>query len=362
MGLNFRKSISILPGVKVNLSKGGVSLSAGVPGFRKSINTKGQVRTTASIPGTGIYYTDTKKVFGNSKSKKEEKEKEESKKKKSAKEETKSEKKAQTKEKKTAARAETKPKEAQAESLAASESRAANIPQYSAPATEPKASAVPFGAAAAVRTGQAPVKESAPAVQPPQAAQPAPAVSRQVSFSALKSIHKLADDTIDWDEIAASPTAPDPSYNQEMWSYYHSLAPKVLGGDIDTYLKLIYEVNPLDDLLEYGKNFEFGTDDPAKIEVEYVVNEELLTEAKNTLVYAEYNELLQDFIGSMSIRVARDMFALLPVSSVMVYAVMDNRVMLCVDFDRETLSKVRFGMIDPSDTVDRFPATKNFPK
>ena len=55
MGLNFRKSISILPGVKVNLSKGGVSLSGGVKGLRKSINTKGQTTTTVSIPGTGIY-------------------------------------------------------------------------------------------------------------------------------------------------------------------------------------------------------------------------------------------------------------------------------------------------------------------
>ena len=64
MGFNFRKSISLSPGVKLNFSKGGASISAGVPGFRKSINTKGQVTTTASIPGTGFYYTDKKKVLG----------------------------------------------------------------------------------------------------------------------------------------------------------------------------------------------------------------------------------------------------------------------------------------------------------
>ena len=72
MGLNFRKSISILPGVKLNLSKGGVGVSAGVPGFRKSINTKGQTTTTISIPGTGLYYTNKKKVFGNKKNEKKE--------------------------------------------------------------------------------------------------------------------------------------------------------------------------------------------------------------------------------------------------------------------------------------------------
>ena len=60
MGLNFRKSIKLLPGVKLNLSKGGVSLSGGVKGLRASINTKGQVTGTAGIPGTGVYYTKKK--------------------------------------------------------------------------------------------------------------------------------------------------------------------------------------------------------------------------------------------------------------------------------------------------------------
>lgn len=66
---------------------------------------------------------------------------------------------------------------------------------------------------------------------------------------------------------------PDESYNQGMWQYYHSMASKVLSGDIDAYLQLIYEVNPLDDLLAYGGNYEFGTDNPSRIEVEFTVNE-----------------------------------------------------------------------------------------
>ena len=40
MGLRFRKSISLIPGVRLNFSKSGMSVSAGVPGFRKTINTK----------------------------------------------------------------------------------------------------------------------------------------------------------------------------------------------------------------------------------------------------------------------------------------------------------------------------------
>ena len=65
MGLRFRKSISLFPGVRLNFSKSGMSVSSGVPGFRKTINTKGQVTTTVGIPGTGLYYVDTKKPGGN---------------------------------------------------------------------------------------------------------------------------------------------------------------------------------------------------------------------------------------------------------------------------------------------------------
>ena len=49
-----RKSKKVGP-FRVNLSKGGVSVSGGVKGARISANTKGEVHRTTSIPGTGIY-------------------------------------------------------------------------------------------------------------------------------------------------------------------------------------------------------------------------------------------------------------------------------------------------------------------
>ena len=62
MGLNFRKSISLGKGLKLNLSKSGPSVSFGKSGFRQSVNLKGQARTTVGIPGTGVYYTKTSNV------------------------------------------------------------------------------------------------------------------------------------------------------------------------------------------------------------------------------------------------------------------------------------------------------------
>ena len=201
--------------------------------------------------------------------------------------------------------------------------------------------------------------QTAPVSEPQQTA-PVYTNVGQVDAASLKSIHKTADDTIDWKAVAASAKAPDASCSQVMWAYYHSVAADVLKGDIDTYLQLIYEVNPLDDLLGYGSNFEFGTDNPRKMEVEFTVNRELLSHASQTMSSFEYNDLLQDFVCSLSIRVARDMFALLPVQNVMVHAVLDGNTVLSVRFDRDNLAKVKFGMIDPSDTVSKFTHSMSF--
>ena len=55
MGFRFRKSVNFGP-LRVNLSKSGVGYSVGGKGFRVTKKANGGVRTTASIPGTGISY------------------------------------------------------------------------------------------------------------------------------------------------------------------------------------------------------------------------------------------------------------------------------------------------------------------
>lgn len=58
MGFRFRRSIKILPGVRLNFSKSGVSTSIGVPGATVNLSKKG-TRTTVGVPGTGVSYTET---------------------------------------------------------------------------------------------------------------------------------------------------------------------------------------------------------------------------------------------------------------------------------------------------------------
>lgn len=56
MGFRFQKRIKILPGVRINLSKTGVSTSVGSPGATVNFR-KGRSKLTLGAPGTGMSYS-----------------------------------------------------------------------------------------------------------------------------------------------------------------------------------------------------------------------------------------------------------------------------------------------------------------
>jgi len=64
MGFRFRKSFKIAPGVRVNVGKKSIGISAGVKGARVSVNSSGRTTKTVSLPGTGLSYTKTGKIGG----------------------------------------------------------------------------------------------------------------------------------------------------------------------------------------------------------------------------------------------------------------------------------------------------------
>ena len=56
MPVRFRRSFTIFPGVKVNVSKGGISLSVGRRGATLNFSKRG-VRQTVGIPGSGLSHS-----------------------------------------------------------------------------------------------------------------------------------------------------------------------------------------------------------------------------------------------------------------------------------------------------------------
>lgn len=283
MGLRFRKSISIIPGVKLNFGKSGMSVSTGVPGFRKTFHTSGRVTTSVGIPGTGLSYVTTENKNRTSRNQRQ-------------------------------TRNET--------------------PTYYEPVSEPV---------------------TTPEYNEPEEGYVTSSglTSRTVTKAVTTDIHKITDDVIDWTEVMVNPCPPDDSYNAELWKYFHSVSAKILSGDIDTYLQVINDINPLNDLLDYGTGFEFGTDSPLKMEVEFQINSDNIDMAKNSTEY-------QDYVCSVAIRIARDIFALLPVQYVVVHATNDGNDILSVCFDKKTFYGLKFNFIDPSETINKFNHNMKF--
>lgn len=58
MATRFRKSVSIAPGMKVNINKGSISASVGTKGAHYTVSSNGSTTKTVGIPGSGLSYVD----------------------------------------------------------------------------------------------------------------------------------------------------------------------------------------------------------------------------------------------------------------------------------------------------------------
>lgn len=318
MGLRFKKSINLGGGFKVNLSGSGVGFSWGVPGYRVTKTAGGKTRQTFSLPGTGLSYV-TESGSG----------------------------KTSAKSSKSGTAAKTAKTLAAAGTAAAVGAAAKNAKKSASTKSTAKSSAK-----------SASSKASSPKSITGASAEPKPIGG--ISHEALRSIHRTADEAVDWEEILSSETPTEDLYDPDFWAYCHAAAPKVLEGDIDAYLQVIQDMNPYDDLLDFGGNFLFGTDRSDTMEVEFTAKSAEVMPSKRSLGTMGYNDLLQDYVCSVAVRTARDTFALLPVEYVKIHVVDDDKLILSVCFDRKRFTKLRFSSADPSDVVEKFPHNMDF--
>lgn len=63
MAFRFRKSVKVAPGVRLNVSKSGLSTSVGTKGASMNLSSKG-TRVSASVPGTGMSWTKRTRTTG----------------------------------------------------------------------------------------------------------------------------------------------------------------------------------------------------------------------------------------------------------------------------------------------------------
>lgn len=194
----------------------------------------------------------------------------------------------------------------------------------------------------------------------------------QEQVAEVISIHRTGVEAIDWNRVETIPRK------------LSGLQERVLSGDIDAYYEVIEKTEPFNELVEFGSEFEIGTENPQCMVAEFNIKEEelipdtmvTLTEtgkvSEKKMTKTAYYEMMQDYVCSVMIRMARDLFALLPVDKVIVHAV-DNGVntatgnqeeftYISVIFDRATFEKINLNAIDPSDSLSNFEYNMKFGK
>lgn len=369
MGLNFRKSVTICKGVRVNLGKKSASISVGTKGLRYTMSTTGRKSATVGLPGTGLSYTHT---FGKSSKKKQTEEKT-----------------VKTSEKKQAVKASDKKraadskKEKSEQEMALqqeAQAEASEYEQYVASITRlytecgEEINWQAIGSEISLADGEPGIREKE-ALKAYESYEPT-LYERAFGDGGEKKKMELLD------AIESARQADKEEYENQ--KAIRAFARDILDGDIDAYLEVIARDNPFENLVEYGCNFEFGTDDPRVMEVEFqaqigkVVPVEgiSLTKtgkvSKNMLTKTAYYSIAQDYVCSCAIRIAREMFALLPVELVLVHVTdiavntangcEEEYTILSVQFDRADFTKIRFDYIDASDCVESFPHRMKFVK
>lgn len=347
MGLRIRKSISLGKGVRLNVGKSGVGVSFGTRGLRYSINSSGRRTTTIGIPGTGISYSTSsggrnKRNYSSNAY--------------------------NTRQRLQEQRKQQKNDEIQQYRLQVDEYN--NYIEVIKGVHKECDDFVDWHH----------INSLNPPFIPPQ---PGPskieAIREYEDFSPrfIEKIFKsMAEDRKKKLETAIVESEKKDNEVYEEWRSLNILSGKILQGHIDAYLQVVEEMNPLEDLLEFGSDFEIGANESTSLEVEFKVKSDVvvpkqvlsLTQtgklSRKTMPKIRYHALVQDYVCSCAIRIARDMMALLPVQKVVVHAV-DNilntatgfeegMTILSVVFERNTLNSLNFELLDPSDALQNF--------
>jgi hypothetical protein len=352
MGFGFRKSIRIAPGVRLNVSHKGVGASVGVKGLRYSASTRGS-RITASIPGTGLYYTQnlsSKRSYTNNAHQK---------------------------------RQELLRQQREIDRLAELERAKHEVEMFENQVQmiksihkecdmefhwqELRNSPAPF------RKGEMGPSEQAARQQ---LAEYKPGLFGRMFGSDTKKRQELED------KIREATNEDLVEYSR--WENLVQTAEGVLAGDLDVYLEVVQELAPLDDLSDFGSGFEIYFNTPKIGEVDFDVHPETvipLEEKSLTptgkvktkqMTKTAYFDLYQDYVCSCALRIARDMFAILPLEEVIVHAYeeqlstrtghQERGVILSVKIDKRTLNTLNFDRIDCSDSMQNFVHNMTFKK
>lgn len=160
------------------------------------------------------------------------------------------------------------------------------------------------------------------------------------------------------------------------WEKLSDLSRRVLSGEREAYIEAINDLSPFAELANIGSSLHFKVHNARIIECTLDTNgrkaipsevKSLTASGKVTakaMPKARFVEIYQDYICGCVLRVAREIFGLLPVDTLLISAAAEsldtstgqmlNRPFLSVALRRDILKTLNFEKLDPSDSILSF--------
>jgi hypothetical protein len=155
-----------------------------------------------------------------------------------------------------------------------------------------------------------------------------------------------------------------------------ALARRIRAGDLKAYTKALADLSPLGEISTLGSTIYFAAHNSQLLEANLKVKGaraipaevKTLTATERLSVKpmpkARFHELYQDYICACVLRVAREVFALLPIRTLLITASAESsdtttgrlreQPVLSVAIDRDSLAHTDFDNYDASDIIERF--------
>jgi len=160
------------------------------------------------------------------------------------------------------------------------------------------------------------------------------------------------------------------------WEKTNSLSHRILAGEHKAYLEALVELSPLSEISDLGSSLHFTVHSPKLLECRLKSNgrqaipseDKALTAAGKlsvkTMPKGRFQAIYQDYICACVLRVAREIFALLPIETLLVTASADEldtrtgqtveQPVLSAAISHADVAHLDFKRLDPSDAMDNF--------
>jgi len=166
------------------------------------------------------------------------------------------------------------------------------------------------------------------------------------------------------------------------WEKLKSLAGRILAGEHKAYTETLVELNPFAEISDLGSAIHFTIHTAKVVECVLKVNGKQAIPSEVKILTAtgkvsikpmpkgRFHEIYQDYVSGCVLRVARELFALFPVETVLITAAVDwvdprtgqsaDCSVLSVAVPRAVISSLNFDQLHPSDAIENFQRRGDF--